>query len=82
MESSMIPPRSLRNTDKVDVYGAKVESEDGVNHSRNCVAVAPRKLDDDDVFTFAQRGYRSIANAYLDCTICPTSKSPALCRTC
>jgi hypothetical protein len=43
--SSMMPPRSLRNTDKVDVYGARVESDDGVNHSRNCVAVAPRKLD-------------------------------------
>lgn len=30
----------------MDVYGARVESDDGVNHSRNCVAVAPRKLDD------------------------------------
>lgn len=50
----MIPPRSLRNTDKVDVYGARVESDDGVNHSRNCVVVAPRKLDGGGVFTILQ----------------------------
>jgi hypothetical protein len=43
--SSIIPPHSLRNTDNVEVYGTRVESDEGVNHSRNWVAVPPRKLD-------------------------------------
>jgi len=43
--SSIIPPCSLRSTDNVDVYGTRVESDEGVNHSRNWVAVGPRKLE-------------------------------------
>lgn len=42
--SSIIPPFSLRMTDRVDEYGANNESEEGVSHSRNSVAVFPRKL--------------------------------------
>lgn len=44
MVSSIIPPEELRRTESVDVYGARVERDDGVSHSRNAVAVGPRKL--------------------------------------
>jgi hypothetical protein len=40
----MIPPFSLRITERVEVYGGRVESDEGVIHSRNAVAVDPRKL--------------------------------------
>jgi hypothetical protein len=40
----MTPPFSLRSTDSFEVKGPRVESEEGVNHSRKLVAVAPRKL--------------------------------------
>jgi hypothetical protein len=42
--SSIIPPFSFRRTDKVEVYGARDVSDEGVNHSKNAVAVGPRKL--------------------------------------
>lgn len=42
--SSMIPPFSFRITDKVEEYGAREDSDEGVTHSRNAVAVGPRKL--------------------------------------
>lgn len=42
--SSIMPPFSFRMTDRVDEYGAREDREDGVTHSRNAVAVAPRKL--------------------------------------
>ena len=42
--SSIIQPRSFKITDKVEEYGLREESDEGVTHSRNAVAVGPRKL--------------------------------------
>lgn len=42
--SSIMPPFSFRRTDKVEVYGARDVSDEGVNHSKNAVTVCPRKL--------------------------------------
>jgi hypothetical protein len=40
----MIPPCSLRSTERVDEYGDRAERDDGVSHSRNCVVEGPRNL--------------------------------------
>ena len=44
MVSSMMPPSSFKSTERVDVYGFKDASEEGVSHSRKSVTVCPRKL--------------------------------------
>ena len=40
----MMPPFSFKSTERVDVYGFKAASEEGVSHSRKSVTVCPRKL--------------------------------------
>ena len=40
----MMPPFSFKSTERVDVYGFKDASEEGVSHSRKSVTVCPRKL--------------------------------------
>lgn len=71
--SSMIPPLSFKRTDRVEEYGAKDDRDEGVSHSRKAVAVVPRKLF--YLLAFLKGVLREIATD-LDCTMCPTSKSP------
>jgi hypothetical protein len=40
-----MPPFEFKMTERVEVYGLREEREEGVSHSRNWVAVGPRKLD-------------------------------------
>lgn len=41
----MMPPRSLRSTERVDEKGSRDEREEGVSHSRKAATVGPQKLD-------------------------------------
>jgi hypothetical protein len=61
--SSMMPPLSFKMTESVDEYGERDEREDGVIHSRNSVAVAPRKL---QVVIFRLREHSNTNRAYFD----------------
>jgi len=40
----MMPPSSFKSTERVEVYGFRDESDEGVSHSRKSVTVCPRKL--------------------------------------